>query len=268
MVDGQAGKPTRLIASTRRDLEPRYSPDGKKIAFSSDRSGSLEVWICDADGSKARQMTHFRDGITSGARWSPDGKRLAFLSTENGQAEVYMMDAQVGPIVRLTNNPAHDTAPSWSRDGKWIYFGSNRSGTPQIWKTRPDPNATPIQVTRHGGQAAIESFDGKTLYYAMAQANEGIWKVPVSGGDETRVLPTHGGWANFDLTERGIVFIPNELSAPSIWFLSFAGGQPIRLAGLDRPLGFGLSVSAADGTILYAQIDRDVNELALIEHFH
>ena len=85
MADGKiTNKPARVIASTRRDFEPRYSPDGRKIAYSSDRSGLVEVWICDADGSNATQMTHFTEGITSGARWSPDGKRIVFLSTETG----------------------------------------------------------------------------------------------------------------------------------------------------------------------------------------
>jgi serine/threonine protein kinase len=266
--DRPAGKPAQLIASMRRDFEPRYSPDGKRIAFTSDRSGTVEVWVCGGDGSNATQMTHFRKGITSGGRWSPDGKQLAFLSTVNGQADIYMMDARVGSVVRLTDNPAHDTSPSWSRDGKWIYFGSNRSGSSQIWKMRPEANSTPIQVTVRGGQAAIESPDGKTLYYAMAQPNDGIWKVPAGGGEETRVLPTHGGWGNFDLTEKGIIYIPDEFSSPSIWFLPFAGGQSTRLFGLERPPDFGLSVSAVEGSILYSQIDRDANELALIEYFH
>jgi Tol biopolymer transport system component len=261
------GKPVRLIGSTRRDFEPRYSPDGNRIAFSSDRSGSVEVWICDKDGSNAIQMTHFPDGITSGARWSPDSKRLVFLSTVSGQSEIYMMDAQSGPITRLTTDPAHDTAPNWSRDGKWIYFASNRTGMQQIWKMPPEANATPIQVTRHGGIAAIESWDGKTLYYAMQRGGDGIWKVPVEGGEETRVLPTYAGWGNFDVTPKGIVFLPIEPPPGSVWFLPFGGGEPRRMADLERPPDFGLSVSPADGSILYTQVDQDINELAIIENF-
>jgi hypothetical protein len=119
---------------------------------------------CDADSSNSAQMTLFTEGITSGAPWSPGGKRLVFLSTET----------------RLTTDPGHDTAPSWSHDGKWIYFGSNRTGMHQIWKMSPETKR-PVQVTQHGGVAPIESWDANTIYYAMPLGENGIWKVPVEG---------------------------------------------------------------------------------------
>ena len=138
-----------------------------------------------------------------------------------------MMDAQGGPVTRMTNDPGHDTAPSWSHDGKWIYFGSNRTGMHQIWKMSPDTKRA-VQVTKHGGVAPLESWDGKTIYYAMPLGENGIWKVPVEGGEETNVIPTHGGWGNFDLTPKGIVFLTIEQPPGSVWFLPF-GGRPVRL---------------------------------------
>ena len=102
--------------------------------FASDRSGHIEVWTADADGSNQVQLTDLKTSLTAGARWSPDGRQVVFLSVVGGQLELFTIPAGGGAVRRLTNNPAHDTAPSWSHNGNWIYFGSNRSGEFQIWK--------------------------------------------------------------------------------------------------------------------------------------
>ncbi|MBI1791298.1 MAG: serine/threonine-protein kinase [Acidobacteria bacterium] len=260
---GKPGAPARFIPSSRRDFEPRFSPDGTKIAFSSDRSGSTQVWIANADGSGPVQLTSLGGSLTSGPHWSPDGRLLAFLSNAEGQNELYLMRADGGAPQRLTISPAHDTAPSWSRDGKWIYFGSNRGGLFQVWKMQPDPKSSPVQVTRSGGYAALESPDGKTLYFT--KRNEpGVWKVPVEGGEESRVIPSLDDWGNFDLNGRGIYFIPNRSVNAPIQFYNFADGGIKTLAQTVGTPGFGLTVSPDRRTVLYSQVDQQTSELALV----
>ena len=268
LENGRAGKPERLVFSTRQDFEPRYAPDGRKIAFTSDRSGANEVWICDANGSNPLQLTSMNATMTSGARWSPDGQRLVFLSSLEGQQEIYLIGVNGGKPLRLTNNPAHDSAPSWSRDGKWIYFASNRSGRFEVWKMPPDPNGAPVQVTHDGGFSAIESVDGKVLYYGKARGGgiHAIMKMPLDGA------PTDLGilantWGDFDVTDRGIYYVSPPPKA-EVRFLNFAGGPPVPIAPLEKQPTFGLAAAPDNRTVLYSQVDAEASELVLIENFH
>ncbi len=124
--------PTKLISSTRQDHSPQFSPDRKKIVFASDRSGSDELWVCESDGSNPAQLTVF-DGPANGTpRWSPDGRQIVFDARPAGNADIYVVSAEGGKPRPLTLEPSHDVMPSWSRDGRWIYLCSNRSGDYQL----------------------------------------------------------------------------------------------------------------------------------------
>src|SRR5262249_11141403 len=89
LENGVAGKAVPLIASTRLDQNPRYSPDGMRIAFESERSGNREIWAAASDGSGAVQLTSFGGPVAAGPIWSPDGKWIAFTGVEPGNREVY-----------------------------------------------------------------------------------------------------------------------------------------------------------------------------------
>jgi Tol biopolymer transport system component len=136
-LHGKISTPIKLISSTRVDEKARFSPDGKKIVFSSNRTGSFEIWTCDSDGSHLQQLTSMRVfcGFPS---WSPDGEWIAFASILEGQWDIFITGASGGKPKRLTNDPATDMWLNWSRDGKWIYFSSNRSGGYQVWKVPAD----------------------------------------------------------------------------------------------------------------------------------
>ena len=136
----------RLIASTRAEWVPQFSPGGERIAFISGRSGRNEVWVCDRDGFGAEQLTNMNAPITGCPRWSPDGERIVFDSNAEGQYEVYIISAKGGRPLRLTSDPADDALPSWSRDGRWIYFGSDRTGRWEVWKM-PAAGGPAVQFT-------------------------------------------------------------------------------------------------------------------------
>jgi Tol biopolymer transport system component/tRNA A-37 threonylcarbamoyl transferase component Bud32 len=146
--------PQKLIASSQTDGNPAFSPDGLKIAFHSDRSGVLNIWVCDSDGKNPVQLTSF-DRRTGTPRWSPDGRRLLFDSIEAGDWNLYVVDADGGPPRRLTPEPSGENSGAWSRDGRRVYFSSNRGGSDQIWRM-PSAGGPAIQVTRGGGYYAEE----------------------------------------------------------------------------------------------------------------
>jgi Tol biopolymer transport system component len=139
-------KPTRLIASTQVESAPVFSPDGKRIAFSSNRSGTLQVWVCDRDGSHVDQLTSFPEPGAALSTWSPDGRYIAFSSSGRGNGDIYVIAAQGGAPRQLTAESSTEGAPNWSRNGRWVYFASNRTGRLEIWKV-PAEGGTAVQVT-------------------------------------------------------------------------------------------------------------------------
>jgi len=264
--------PNKVIASTRADTSPHYSPDGKRIAFQSDRSGSTEIWICDSDGSSPLQLTSFSGPHTGTPRWSPDSRRIAFDSRAEGNADIFVINSEGGAPRRLTTEPSEDVTPSWSRDGRWLYFGSNRTGDFQMWKVRAEGEQA-VQVTRKGGFEGFESPDGKFLYYAKGRRVPSIWKIPVDGGEEAPVpeLSTAGYWRFWEVTDRGLYFVPQEvLPRPAIKFFDLATRRVSHVFTPEKPPFSGpggLAVSPGARWILYAQVDQVVSDIMLVENF-
>jgi Tol biopolymer transport system component/predicted Ser/Thr protein kinase len=265
------GSPASFISSTRNDSAPQFSPDGKRIAFMSERSGHLEIWICDGDGSNAVQLTSFGGPQVSTPRWSPDGARIAFDSDAEGEYDIWVIGANGGKPQRMTTHPANDGNPSWSGDGRWIYFDSARTGGQQVWKI-PANGGDAIQVTRDGGFAPLESPDGKFLYYVKSLTSTDLWRIPAQGGQATKVLEGLSSYLNLAIVDGGVFFVPDRGAAASsfIRFLSFATNKIRPVASFDKPLDLGafggVSVSADGRSILYTQFEAG-SELMLVENF-
>ncbi len=267
---GRAKPPTKLIASTEGQAEQQFSPDGKRIVFVSDRSGSNEIWVCESDGSKPVQLTNFDGPLAGSPRWSPDGQQVVFDCNAAANEDIFVVSVEGGPPRRLTSDKSEDVRPSWSRDGRWIYFASTRTGNYQVWKV-PAEGGKAVQVTKGGGYAAFESYDGKTLYYAKGRAVPGLWKMPVEGGEEALVLEQLGAGlvGYWDLTQDGIYFY--NASTHAIEFFSFATRKVTKVVTPERePLFFngGISVSPDGRWILYAQEDVAASHIMLVENFH
>ena len=137
VMDADGGNLRRLTNNRDGDSDPVWSPDGKQIAFKSDRDGHVnvhgfpthDIYVMDADGSNQRNLTnHPADDWDPS--WSPDGKRIAFASWRDGpfNIEVYVIDADGSNLQNLTNNPRDDRNPYWSPDGAHIVFSARRKG--------------------------------------------------------------------------------------------------------------------------------------------
>ena len=259
----------KLISSSRHDDDPRYSPDGKSIAFTSYRSGSFEIWKCDSDGSNAVQLTSLGASSTSVPRWAPDGSSIGFTSDREGQVGVYVVNADGGAPRRLTTGTSPSWSrngdPRWSRDGKWIYFISNRRGDFESFRM-PATGQGPVQFVAAGG-GGMESPDGKLFYFMRGMTSRSLWRVPVEGGEESQVIESLKG--GYEVVEDGIYFI-SELTpgaGASIQFLRFATGTVEHVLNFKGYASGGLSVSPDGRSILYSQMDQSEADIMLVENF-
>jgi len=255
-----------LVGSNGYADFPQYSPDGRKLAFQSNRSGEMGVWTCDADGSNCVQLTSFGNAQGGAPRWSPDSQRIAFDSRVEGQSEIYVMNADGGSQRRMTNHPADDVTPSWSRDGRWIYFASNRSGRMETWKMSAAGGA-PVQFTHGGGGPAFESADGEYVYYfkysGLGDEPAPLFRMPVGGGPEVPVLPRVASWSSFGIGAKAVYFTPDQRTVQR---LDFSSGKVGTLTTLAEDVD-SLCVSPDGAFVVWSQSDREIRELTLVEGF-
>ncbi|HTQ97612.1 MAG TPA: winged helix-turn-helix domain-containing protein [Candidatus Acidoferrum sp.] len=244
----------RVVSGQEAIAGPQPSPDGKKLVFTSGSYTSMEVWVCNPDGTEAKVITHM--GRTGTPRWSPDSRWIAFDSDGRfSHSGIYVVSVEGGPVRSVVVDDSNNSVPSWSRDGKYIYFASNRGQGEQVWKV-PSEGGQPIQITRAGGFSAFESPDAKTLFYAKNRyQNPEIWQVPVDGGVETRVSLLHPStWASWAVTNQGILLLSEYSGQKSeLEYFDFASRSIHSLATLEKA-SFWLASSANGSSIWYSEL--------------
>lgn len=275
-TDQKEAGPKELINSTWEERSAQYSPDGSRIAFRSNRSGNDEIWVGDASGANPVQLTAFQGALTGTPRWSPDGRNLTFDSRPTGNSDIFTVSALGGAPRRITTSYSDDVVPSWSHDGKWVYFASNRSNGWQVWKVPvngTNVNGEPVQVTHNGGFASFESVDGHSIYYSKGRDVPGLWTVPAAGGEEKPVITDlkAGYWGYWSLTNRGIFFLdPVPPDRAALKFYDFVK-QRVRVTGpvIKEPpfADSGLSFSPDRSSMLYTQVDHSGSDIMLVENF-
>jgi Tol biopolymer transport system component/DNA-binding winged helix-turn-helix (wHTH) protein len=276
LTDGEA--PVKLGSSSRVDLTPALSPSGEKLAFVSDRDGSLAVWVSDADGSNAVKIIGIQQG--GSLSWSPDGEQISYDARGEGHSHVYVVNPSTKQARQLTRGEHEDAVPTWSADGKHIYFTSTRSGKWNIWKVVAE-GGEPVPVTRNGAVHPQESADGRYLYYAkpadLSPANSttelaGIWRISTSGGPEQLVLPAEqapDGWA-WTVGSAGIYFVvAGEQRGAVLKFFNFDSRAVSQIAELPRyPWGGpGLAISPDGNSVIYGQVDVAESDIMVVDGY-
>jgi Tol biopolymer transport system component/DNA-binding winged helix-turn-helix (wHTH) protein len=265
-----ANDPSPVIASTLADSSPAYSPDGKRIAFVSNRSGSNEIWVSQYDGSAPLQLTSFQGPQAGSPRWSPDGKSIVFDSRPDGNADIFTINSEGGRSRRLTTESSEDIVPTWSRDGQYIYFNSNRGGSSQIWKM-PAIGGAAKQVTRNGGFECAESADGQWLYYTRERGVASIWRIPAAGGEEVPVFDyrPNGYSRMWTLRNGGVYFARGESSVrTAICFFNFSTRQELPVFMTQHPLpvgNAGLTLSPDERFLMFPVIAQRGSDLMFIK---
>lgn len=278
-------------SSSRIDTHPRFSPDGSRVVFVSTRTGAYQIWVANADGSSALQLTAFQGAFVGMPGWSPDGSTIVFHAMKEGRFELYTISSAGGTPHRLTSSSRQEGGADFSSDGRWIFFTSNRFGDFEVWRM-PAAGGEAVQLTRGGGQGARESADGRYLYFARTAPNgcggsdpvragssriatawlnpvcSDLWRMPANGGEEACVLKSLLG-LSFEVTANGVYYV-GKCGADGrcpIYFYSFATGGSTSLAADTLPGNNGLTVSPDGRTLLRGQINEIGADLMVWESF-
>jgi Tol biopolymer transport system component/DNA-binding winged helix-turn-helix (wHTH) protein len=258
-----------VLDSAGRNDSPQHSPDQLHIVFSSYRSGSDEIWRSNADGSEPLQLTSL-GGHAGTPRWSPDGKWIAFDYRPGAHSQIYLIDSEGRNTHPITSGDYENLVPSWSRDGAFIYFASSQGGGYDVWRMNLATGNT-TRVTHHGGFAAVESYDGKTVYFTKF-IGSGMWSVPAAGGEERRIVdaPRVGYWGHFAPTDNGIYLLDVDAPrGPAIMYYNFRNKSLRPVLRLDQsPVPWQANLSASrDGLVLFFAQGEHKSSITMVENF-
>ncbi|HYC60205.1 MAG TPA: protein kinase [Thermoanaerobaculia bacterium] len=242
LLDPESGRDSRLIDDA---FNPAWSPDGARIAFDASWSGPRRIWVADARGRNAQQLTTDDSEATSHVRprWSPDGTKIVFQNIEGTKSDVRVVDVQSRATKWITDDFVMDVHPVWSFDGASIFFSSYRTGGINIWYIPVDLDGSPAgtmqQITAGAGHDVdldVPRSDNR-LVFAILKQNAELWRLPVdpqtgeaTGAPEQVVAgareSSRGAWSSDG--ER-IAFGSDRSGEMNLWLLSLRDGKTRRL---------------------------------------
>jgi Tol biopolymer transport system component len=183
-ADGSA--PTRLTDNSATDNLPSISPDGTKVAFSSDRGGNADIYVMNIDGSGVTQLTSGA-GIDLQPAWSPDGTKIAYHGSSIEQFDIFVVDATGGTPIDVTNSPADEASASWSPDGTQLAFMSDRDGNDEVYRQNADGLGAATRLTNNPARDSDPDWspDGQKLAFfsdRTGSAFGSVWTINASEG--------------------------------------------------------------------------------------
>ena len=220
-VMGRTGESIRRV--TRTGFKPTWSPDGTKLAFSTQNvevtpqntQGQSEVWVINVTSGEPKRLTA---GDAALASWSPHGHRIAYTQRLGNvrQRDIWTTSSTTGESTPVTSDAANDWSPVWSPDGRSLYFSSDRGGSMNLWRVaideesgktqgEPEPITTPAPFVAH----ASISGDGSRIAYSSVLQSRNIQKLaldPTTGtptGEPTWFTTGSRSWSNPDPSPDG-----------------------------------------------------------------
>ena len=266
-VDPATGRPTgqpeAVVATTREDSRGAWSPDGKLVAFNSDRAGDMNIWIHSLDDGMDRQITRGPGGDYQ-PRWSPDGKRLVFFSARGGNADIWVVELADGRLTQLTTSPWLDINPVFSPDGRMIAFQSDRQGRSELWVMNSDGTGQrQLSTVGSMGHFEVWAADGRSVIFRPGSGGKAAERLTVADGSLTPLEIRGGSHMSF---APGDTLIGDVVDHRQLW-VSPLGGKPYTTFAFDDPdVRIDYPVWSPDGKwILFDRLKPAGGDIWLIE---
>lgn len=221
-----------LSRNPKFDRQPRWSPDGSKIAFASNRDGNYEIYTMNEGGSDLWNLTT-NAAVDAEPDWSPDGIRIVFTSTRDGNLEIYDMRADKSDVRRLTTNAAEDSGPAWSPDGTRIAFMSKRDGNYEIYVMNADGSGVK-RLTENTVEDSIPAWSrdsSKIAFVSGRDANFEIYVMNADGSNIKRLTdnPAEDSFPTWSPEEDKIAFVSKRDGNFEIYVMDADGANVRRI---------------------------------------
>jgi Tol biopolymer transport system component len=261
------GPPEKVIASSRENSRGAWSPDSRMIAFNSDRTGDMNIWIHQLSDGSSRPLTHGPGGDFQ-PRFSPDGRRVAFFSTRSGNVDVWVVDVEGGRARRWTEGASVNVNPIFSPNGRRIAYMSDRTGRLEVWTMSSD-GAEPHALTQAGvmGHFLAWTPDAQGILFRLPTGTMGVWKVPLEGGDPVE-LPRIEGGSHISLSPAGNRLM-DVVAHKTLWVSPLDSGEPARVFEFEDPdVRIDYPNWSPDGQwVLFDRFRPKGGDIWMMEHF-
>lgn len=237
-VSPETGKPTgapqEVITTTREDSRGAWSPDGSMIAFNSDRTGEMNIWLYSIADRTSRQLTKGPGGDYQ-ANWSPDGKRIAFFSSRAGTADIWSVEVATGELNPVRTTTPIDVNPFYSPDGKLIAYNSDEGGRPEVWVMNAD-GTDARQLTDVGLMGHFlrwnRNGDG-IIFRCPGHGNARTLEAPIDGREPTVYCEVAGG-SHMSLSPD-FSRVMDVIGHKTLWVSTVGSDTPEKVFEFDDP---------------------------------
>jgi TolB protein len=268
--DSAAARPITSGAG-KADMSQSLSPDGTRIAFSSDASGNNDIWIVNSDGTGLKQLTaNARQNIYPS--FSPDGNEIVFLSDRSGTPHLWRMNSDGSGPRQIVNGPDGEQSPSFSPDGKWIYYSTAQSKNRTSWRVAADGSGEPIRLSDKLLSHVAVSARGDLIAAFMRDRGNSQWQLGVFASDGSQLLHTYSLPGTFERPLKwmadghSVAYIDTHNGVSNIVLQPIDGGpvKPLTNFRSDRIFWFDLS---HDGKQIATSRGTQSSDVILISGF-